>query len=106
MTIVDKIKENIKLVFLKTYNKDVSLDNIKIRIDTNRTEIDYVIILFNLKLPNVSPAEMIHSIGMYLLSTMPEIESFTIEKGYLNICVTSKFLIDRFYDDCYIKTKK
>jgi arginyl-tRNA synthetase len=89
------IKVHVKDVLQKLYNVDPDDLNIEIEKTREGFEGDFTLVVFPfLKYSKKTPEQTAKEIGAYLRSKMPEIASYNVIKGFLNLVMTQEYWID------------
>jgi len=103
MDIKKQIQEEITIVIEQKYQ----LKNMLLEVQQNKSsfEGDFVVVIFPLiKLLNKNPNQIGEEIGKSLLDKNPNIESYQIVKGFLNISMKNSFFIEQLRNiDEYIE---
>jgi arginyl-tRNA synthetase len=98
--IEDKIAKSTADGFYKLYNYLIEPGIIQIEKTNPEFPGDYTLVVFPLlKFSRKSPQETAEELGNFLICVMPEILSFEVIKGFLNLTLTDKFWIDFFKTD-------
>ncbi len=90
-------KNTIFNIILQSVNKLYSIDiqNIELQITKKEFEGNYTLVIFPLvKLLKDSPENIAHKIGNYLVQNSPEIASFNVIKGFLNLVLIDEILLN------------
>lgn len=100
------ISKNIQVILKKLYRADVALDKIQLEKTNPDYEGDFTLVVFSLlRISKKTPELTAKEIGVELRALMPEIKSFNVIKGFLNIILThdfwTNFLIRTFNDEKY-----
>lgn len=96
MTIETTIVQNIQKALSALYQTEISADKIVIQ-ETRKefegqvTAVTFPFTKFSKKTPEQTGAE----IGEYLRAAVPEVESFNVIKGFLNISITDEYWIEQ-----------
>lgn len=80
-----------------------ALENEQLQVQKTRKEFDgdYTLVVFPLlRRSRKSPEATAQEIGEYIVVNTPEIESYNVIKGFLNLTLTSAFWADRFAEIC------
>ncbi|MBT3208167.1 MAG: arginine--tRNA ligase [Bacteroidetes bacterium] len=101
-----------KVIKLKTvegvkylYKQELTIDDFQTQATRKDFEGDFTITVFGfLKFSRKSPEDTANEIGEYLKTELPEILSFNVVKGFLNITIDSSYWISLFNE--ILKLKK
>ena len=101
MNIEKKLKTSVSSAINSIYSHDVKSDEIQIQSTSNEYEGYYTILLFFLsKIFNENPAKIGEKIGNYLIKNEDFIESFNVERGFLNIDINKIYWL-KLFDNIY-----
>lgn len=83
--------------FKKLYNHDLNAGIIQIEKTNPEFRGDFTLVVFPLlRFSKKSPQVTAGELGNYLIGNLPDIESFEIIKGFLNLLIKDKYWIDFF----------
>ena len=92
----DKVKEAVKSL----YSIEVTASQVQIQKTRKDFEGDFTLVVFPFtKASHKSPEATANEIGMFLQETMPEVASFNVIKGFLNLVVSSEYWYSFFHDN-------
>ncbi len=106
MIIQELLNNKAAEAFNQLFGTDLSTDNFTIQrtVANFREKGDFSLVVFPLlKLSKKSPEETARLIGDKLIETTPEIESYSVVKGFLNLKIKQGFWID-FINESYRNT--
>ncbi len=95
MNPIDILQESIKGGIKSLYGVDLPQTEIQVQATRKEFEGDYTLVVFPLlKMSKKSPEATAQEIGAYIEKNCPEVDSFNVIKGFLNIKLTSPFWAD------------
>ena len=98
MNIVSAIQHKIAEIILEKWGKDLVPDDLTITETRKEFEGDYTLVTFPLvKLGIGKPDEIAQVLGELILAKMPQISTFNVIKGFLNISLSDSYWLDFFY---------
>lgn len=96
MTIQEKLIEQVKQAVQNVY--DVSLQNVEFQPTRKDFEGDITVVVFPmLRQIKGNPVQIGNSIGKYLLENVPEVKSFNVVQGFLNVVLSEDYFLNFFY---------
>ena len=99
MNIEKKLKTSVSSAIHSIYSHKIKSDDIQIQSTSNEYEGYYTILLFFLsKIFNENPAKIGEKIGNHLIENEDFIESFNVEKGFLNIDINKISWLKLFFN--------
>ena len=99
MNIEKKLKTSVSSAIHSIYSHKIKSDDIQIQSTSNEYEGYYTILLFFLsKIFNENPAIIGEKIGNHLIENEDFIESFNVEKGFLNIDINKISWLKLFFN--------
>lgn len=96
MTIQEKLIEQVKQAVQNVYA--VSLQNVEFQPTRKDFEGDITVVVFPmLRQIKGNPVQIGNSIGKYLLENVPEVKSFNVVQGFLNVVLSEDYFLNFFY---------
>lgn len=96
MTIQEKLIEQVKQAVQNVYA--VSLQNVEFQPTRKDFEGDITVVVFPmLRQIKGNPVQIGNSIGKYLLENVPEVMSFNVVQGFLNVVLSEDYFLNFFY---------
>ena len=82
----NKIAQQLQKYFIEKYNLKIPLDKFQIKPTNSKFEGDYTLAVFSLtKVIRASLSSCGKEIGDKLMKMIPELESYNVNKGFLNL---------------------
>lgn len=79
------------------YGVDFNPSSLQVQVTRKEFEGDFTLVVFPLlKISHISPEATGEAIGNWLTDNVPEISSFNVVKGFLNICLSKLYWIEMF----------
>jgi arginyl-tRNA synthetase len=108
MKIEDKITTTVHSAIEKLFGQEIEKETISLQPTRKEFEGDFTLVVFPfVKLSRKSPEETAKLLGDELTGSMPELSSFNVIKGFLNLALTQEywieFLIKHYADNTYGK---
>lgn len=99
MSVENIISQQLQEAIAKLYETPIIEQQVQLQKTRKEFEGDYTLVTFPLlKLSKKSPEQTANEIGEYLSSTMPELETYNVIKGFLNLKLKSEFWLMRLND--------
>lgn len=88
------------------YGKEISAEKVQVQKTRPEFEGDLTIVVFPfLQLSKKPPEQTANDLGNWLISKMPELVSFNVIKGFLNLVIADKFWIESLLLDLFEQIK-
>jgi arginyl-tRNA synthetase len=95
--IENKIKKHVSQTLKELFNQDFDTGQIPVSITKKDFEGDYTVVVFPfLKMSGLSPQHTAEKMGQHLLETFPEMYSYNVIQGFLNIVLKEDFWIKSY----------
>ncbi len=92
MTIEQNIAHKTVMAVKHLFDADISPDSVQIQPTRKEFEGEFTVVVFPLaKAARKSPEQTAEMLGAYLSENMPEVQSFQVVKGFLNLKLTGVF---------------
>ncbi len=99
MSVESIISAQLQEAIAKLYETQITEQQVQLQKTRKEFEGDYTLVTFPLlKLSKKSPEQTANEIGEYLSNTMPELETYNVIKGFLNLKLKSEFWLSRLND--------
>jgi arginyl-tRNA synthetase len=99
MDIYEKIFRAVRDLMRETYAVEVGTDMLQVQKTRKEFEGDLTLVVFPLlRATRKSPEQSGEEIGAHLVGTLPEIDSFNVIKGFLNLRVNPTYWLEKLVD--------